>query len=162
MRKVVATVVLVAWASMTWAAEKSGCEAEGRDCFQLYTACRPVWLVVEEPTEDGTRAGLTEAMLVNAGEARLRGARIYTEKMIGEPYLYTRVTMFGGGVGMDVQLQKATYDVYSKITNYVATWERNRTGTYGENPTGFIMSEVQRGLDEFIANYLRVNGPACK
>lgn len=172
MKRVAVATVLAVWAGVAeGAGEKTECEVgaeEGvemvlrkMECFKLYTACQAVNLVVEELSEDATEIGLTKAMIVNAGEARLRGARIYRSGKSGTEYLYIRVSIVGGGINIEVSLKKRVFDFKSLDTGQAETWASSSTGTHGRN-VGLVLSSLQQHLDEFIANYLRVNEPACK
>lgn len=162
MKRVAVATALAVWACMAGAAEESPkCEAGDWECFKLYTACQRVELVVEELSEDTAKIGLTKAMLVNAGEARLRGARIYEDGKSGAGYLYIGVNIVGEGMHIEVSLVKRVFDFGSRETGYGETWESSSTGTHGKS-ANFVLSSLQQHLDRFIANYLRVNGPACK
>lgn len=46
-------------------------------------------------------------------------------------------------------------------TSWGYTWQRNTFGTHGGRAS-FVMESVRQFLDEFVNDYLRVNGPACE
>ena len=51
--------------------------------FKLFNNCKPMGLVVEELPDAAADIELTKERLVIAAESRLRGARLYTEDLIG-------------------------------------------------------------------------------
>ena len=59
--------------------------------FQLFNNCQRILLLIEDPGEGAATIGLTKERLQSAAESRLRGARLYSERIV-DPYLYVQVT----------------------------------------------------------------------
>ena len=74
------------------------------DRFELFNACRPMMLVVEELPSDAQAVGLTEERIQLATESRLRAARLYTESIekANRAYLYIRINAVGRAVDISV------------------------------------------------------------
>lgn len=128
--------------------------------FQLFTNCGKMDLVVENLSEDAKKIGLTKKAIANAVESRLRSAKLFSKK---EPasYLYIYVNVIGHAFGTSVAFNKPLYDAYTGMTFPATTWTGGATGTHGSN-SGYIMSYISQHIDEFLVDYLRVNGKACE
>ena len=63
------------------------------DCFQLWSACPPLDLIVEGLPEDAEEIGLTRERIQTAAESRLRAARLYDAE--AGHYLYVNVNVVG-------------------------------------------------------------------
>ena len=129
--------------------------------FQLFNACRPMVLVIESMDDDEAAIGLTKEALQAAAESRLRAARLYTEDMRKTDYasLYVSVHVVGRAYSILVFYIKSVTDEFG-VTAKATTWFSAPTGTHGGD-AGYIVSSLSRQLDKFLAEYLRVNEPAC-
>ena len=134
------------------------------DRFRLFNACRPMMLAVEGRPPDAQAVGLTEERIQLAAESRLRAAQRYTES--GEKANYA--TLYIGfsvvspsfnrhAANITVEYHKLVTDLATNSNALAPTWKTGRTGV-GGGDANFIISSL---LDEFLANYLRVNDPAC-
>lgn len=134
------------------------------DRFELFNECRPSQIVVESLSADAKNIGLTKERLRLAAESRLRAARLYTDsrEAASGAYLYVRVTVVGVAYAIEVNYKKRVFDLAGDVGGLATTWEVGSTGTHG-NALGsaFIMQYVSEHLDQFLANYLKVNEPAC-
>lgn len=128
--------------------------------FQLWDACRPMDLVVEDLSSDAVEAGLQPQDIEVAVRSRLRSARIYAEDAAA-PYLYVQVSVLGRAFHIKIEYKKMVRDVSTGLAFPAATWGTGSIGTHGQD-SGFILSGVSRGVDVFIDEYLRVNGPDCQ
>ena len=132
------------------------------DRFQLFNACRPMRLVVEEPSPDAWAVGLTEERIQLAAESRLRAARLYTEsdEEANYAFLYINISVVDRAFNISVWYRRSVTDLVNNSIGLATTWVTGSTGTYGGD-AGFIIQGLSSYLDEFLANYLRVNDPAC-
>ena len=134
------------------------------DRFQLFNACRPMELVVENLTPDAQAVGLTKERIQLAVESRLRAARLYTESMekANRAYLYINITInvVGRAFNTAVKYKKWVIDLENNSNGPATTWNTGSTGTYGGD-AGFIIQDLSSHLDRFLAEYLRVNESAC-
>ena len=132
------------------------------DRFRLFNACRPMELVVEALAPDARAVGLTRERIQLAAESRLRAARLYTESMekANRAYLYIRIHVEGRAGTIFVQYSKWVIDLATKSDGPAITWNTGGTGTHGGD-AGFIIQHLSSSLDEFLAEYLRVNESAC-
>ena len=62
---------------------------------------------------------------------------------------------------IELNYKKRVLDLASGRTITATTWEASSTGTHGRIGSAFIMQHVSEDLDRFLAEYLRVNEPAC-
>ena len=157
--------------------------------FGLFNACRPMMLVVEELSSDAAAIGLAREDFLRAAESRLRGARLYVEVFWkaserellaaavnddkekldaikaklpkgnpGDAVLYLQAIVIGRAVSLSVEYKKKVTDEFG-VANFATTWESTRAGMTGTGT--YIVSELSRLLDEFLAAYLRVNEEVC-
>lgn len=145
-------------------------EAE-RQRFQLYNDCKPMDYGVSLDLSDGESVqGLTEKAISDAVESRLRAARLYDSE---EPsYFFVYIHLLDSQVGgrhtgwaynMDVSFNKRVRDEASGTRRWASTWERGSIGTAPDSGTGeAILGSVRGYMDEFLAEYLRVNEKACE
>lgn len=129
--------------------------------FALFTNCQPVTLTVDL---DPGRLALTEADIRNLVESRLRAAKIYTDEVRAYmPIFSVQVNVVEDAFGVQLELTKALYDkaLYDsglEFSGPAPTWSRWITGTHNYSGGGaFILSALSQLMDEFLADYLRVN-----
>ena len=144
---------------------------KGIERFELFNACLPMLLIVEQLHDDAADINLTRETLQAAAESRLRAGRLYreffgpirTEKQYEEStnlaVLSVQVNVVGAAFNINVQYQKRVTDAFGETTS-TTTWQTSVTGTHGGN-AGFIVSGLSERLDKFLAAYLRVNKSAC-
>ena len=158
----IAVLSLIVVIGLSGAADVSYEEIERR---LLYTACAPMDLVVEElPPEAPRETGLTQTAIINAVESRLRAARLFVpieEQELGrQQYLYTNVNISGSAFSIDVELNRNVEDLGYGLQGVVTVWKTGRVGTHNGDGQ-YILGNVSRHLDTFIASYLRVNEVHC-
>lgn len=131
------------------------------DRFRLFNACRPMNLVVEDLSSDAQAVGLTRERIQLAAESRLRAARLYTEsrEKANRAYLYISIHVLGRAHSITVNYNKWVTDLANNSNGLATTWVTGGTGTH--DTAGFIIQYLSSYLDEFLAEYLRVNEPAC-
>ena len=107
-----------------------------------------------------------------AAESRLRAARLYAVTgdsledvienvmKVGGACLYVYVRVVGAAFHVSVEYNKVVKDRFGRA-NRAVTWVTRSTGTHGRD-AGFILSDLSRHLDKFLADYLRVNEAACE
>ena len=149
-------LIAVATASQVAAAQT---EVTARERFQLFNNCEPMYLIVEDVSDDAVDIGLTRERLQFAVESRLRSARLYTSTPF--PFLSVAVTVLGVAFNLNVQYFKQTVDVASGESYASPTWGRTSTGTHSRDPE-FIVSALSGYMDQFLTEYLRVNEAACE
>ena len=131
------------------------------DRFQLFNACRPMMLTVEELNFDAQAVGLTKERIQLAAESRLRAARLYTGSIEKANYalLYVNIKVVDRTFNISVWYRKGVTDWATNSDGPATMWVTGSTGHSGD--AGFIIQSLSSHLDEFLANYLRVNDPAC-
>lgn len=150
--KFVIAVLTAAVSTSALAAEPTSLER-----FRLFTNCMPIDYVIEGLTSDGETIGLSEKVLQNAVESRLRSARIYDSEM--DRYLYININVTRRSFGMSVDFRKVVFDTDSEEVGFATTWS---IGSTGVGDADYILSALYQKMDSFISNYLRVNEEACK
>ena len=139
------------------------------DRFQLWHACQPVGLLVEDMTDDAGKIGLRKPDIETAVRSRLRGARIYNDRP-SFLHLYVNVNVVGGAFAVGFYFKRfvtvsVPFWLLPERTKTPAgpatTWNFGSAGTHGGN-AGYILSAVARHADKFIDEYLRVNDDACR
>ena len=160
MRSVLAAAFLGTLLAPLAAGQESKAEASRK--FQLYDACRPVTLAIEDLNEDAAKMRLTKKSLRLAAESRLRAARLYADAPVtatSRSWLYVQVHVVGRGFQTAVAFLKAVTDRFGRM-NLATTWRTSSTGTHGGDQS-YIISGVSQDLDKFLAEYLRVNAEDC-
>ena len=133
-------------------------ECDSFECFQLYTACHPINLVVGNLSSDAEDIGLQKQAVINAAESRLRSARIY-DPSVWE-YLYVHIHIVSGAFHIVLHFNKALTDHWTSQTQLATTWKDGSTGTHGGD-SQYILGALSEHLDTFLVDFLRVNEPAC-
>ena len=128
--------------------------------FQLYTACSPVYLLVEGLPPDAAEIGLTEDAISTTIRSRLRAARIYTAEMEGLR-LYVNVNVVGPAFSYGLELDRVLLDSEHGTRGLATTWDRGGVGTHGKDP-GYILQSLGQVIDIFIDEYLAVNESTCE
>ncbi len=133
-----------------------------RDRFELFNACRPMMLVVEEISPAAQTVGLTRERIQLAAESRLRAARLYTESREKENYasLYINISVVGRAVDISVWYVRWVTDLANNSNGPAITWTTGGIGTHIHDADSIIQN-LSGHLDRFLAEYLRVNEPAC-
>ena len=153
---------------------EEGLEGEAaRERFQLYNYCRPIDFIVSfnlTNNNSETVQGLTAEDLQAAVESRLRAARLYDSE--APSYLFVYVHLMGSRVGgrhvgwvesTNVSLNKLVWDQASAQRSFASTWERSATGTVPDSAVReSVLGSIRGYMDEFLAEYLRVNEAACE
>ena len=128
--------------------------------FELYTACAPVHLVVEDVPPDAAKIGLTRDQISLTVRSRLRGARIY-DRVEGEPHLYVNVNVVGVSFSYSVELKQSLINPEQGIDGIASTWNTGGLGTHGGS-LGYILQVIGQATDRFIDEYLEINESDCK
>ena len=131
---------------------------DGIDRFQLWNACEPIYLLVESPSDDDVKLGLTHEGITTTVRSRLRAARLYRGSR-RDPHLYVNVNRVGVGFSVSLEFRKAFFDRISDRAGSATTWNTSVTGQ--SRRTDYILSSISQLTDKFIDEYLRVNEPAC-
>lgn len=128
---------------------------------RLFTHCAPVsvsYVLVfgEEVTERTLQERLPTLL-----ETRLSSARIYGDFLW--PMLDLAVFHEGPAFYWEMNFSKRARDGATGRPTSVISWRTFDFGTFGRpgDPAQFIVNGVSEALDEFIADYLRVNEEAC-
>ena len=159
--RTIATAAL-AWMIAATGAAGQECEADDEfDCFSLWTSCAPIRSFV---SVDDNEAGLQRAAVVDAVESRFRAARIFapSDTVMRSGALYVSVAFTSAAFRVSFAFFKPglVRDEYG-FQGVAITWEQGSFGTHGgQSPA--VMERVRRFIDEFMNDYLRVNGPACE
>ena len=142
-----------------------------REQFQLYNAC--MHLATSVGLEVGAEdvPGLVEADIEAALESRLRAARLYDAQ--ASSYLLAHVKPMSVEMGerrvgwayvIDFSFKKQVRDERSGQGGYAETWSQGLIGTAPDDSSagGAILQSIRAYMDQFIAEYLRVNEEACE
>lgn len=158
-----ARVLTVAVAACLTATSAAAQDISEDDRYRWYNHCRPIWLevTVNEPTPPITLAAVQAAF-----ESRLRAARLYTNEppltnpdlSISTGHLLVNVSLLDDIFNVTVQFRKPLYDpATSMLGTFGGTWQVGYFGTGLEQ----VMPMLAQTMDQFIADYLRVNEEAC-
>ena len=132
------------------------------DNFELFADCTQMNLVVERLPDIAFDIGLSEEIIQNAAESRLRSARLYRSDLDYIPYLYVNVNMTERAFSISLEYHKILYDDhYAHVSQFATTWDRGFVGTHGRD-AGYIVSSLSLLVDRFLVEYLRVNEDACE
>ena len=130
--------------------------------FQLFNGCRPMRLVVADLPSDAKEIGLNRDRLRFAAESRLRSARLHTDSRAesASALLSIRAGVLGMSFYVQLGYAKMVSDHASGREGLAETWNAGGYGTHGKD-AGYILQALSGYLDRFLAEYLRVNEPAC-
>ena len=123
------------------------------DRFNLYTNCQSIGYVPDLSIEDSS-IELSYEDLYRSLESRFRSILIYDAS--ASHYVWIDVRVVGSVFLVEANFNKLLYDPITSTDQFVTTWESDVLGTHGHNGD-FILYQVYRKIDEFLAEYLRVN-----
>ena len=157
----VGVLLVVLYFTGRLAGETSPCT--GYQCFELFNACRPTSLIVEDLPERAAEIGLTKERIQTAAESRLRAARLYhpsSPSLESPSYLYVNVHVVGQAFSISVGYRRWLHNEEFDLGGIASTWHTGATGTHGGD-AGYILQTLSEHLDLFIVEYLRANEGAC-
>ncbi len=134
-----------------------------RHVYPLYNACRPMTFIstIESPIGTAADIGLTDPLLRDAVERRLRSARLYaSDPVTGNPFLHVHVQVLSRAFHVSAMLQKRVEDPEFDIDGIATTWMKGGPGVHGGD-LSLVLSAVDLVMNAFILEYLRVNETAC-
>ena len=130
-----------------------------RERFQLFNLCRPMSVVIDLEG-DAQEIQLTDDQVQAALESRLRAASIYAEDdSPALELLHVVVSIHGPTMALALRFMKPVRDAFGQV-GIATAWEGMSSGTHGRDARG-VINFLTEHLDEFLANYLRVNESAC-
>lgn len=123
--------------------------------------CSLVGLVVEGITDDGIDIGLSEDMVTTTVRSRMRASGMFTEvRTNNQPFVYININVVGNAFSTRLEFRKRAKDVNQNGRGYSSTWDRQYTGTHGQD-AGYIISSLSLITDQFIDEYFEVNQAMC-
>ena len=137
--------------------------ADAREREELWvTNYRNLAVVIS--LEDGvSEVGLTEDMVRTKVELRLRQANIRPSARpvgINDPQtLLVSVSVVGQGFHIEIEFMRPVHWFLpdgTRADHMETVWIRGRTGTHASKPD-FILSTIDKGLDQFLNAYLKAN-----
>ena len=152
-------------AVMLVAATAVGQQPDERDVVTtigLFNNCEPMHVAALIP-EPGGLFEWEEVREVAQSTAtrRLRVARLLAGPQDGSGVLFVLVRVYGSGYVVSLEYRKLVTDLATGRTFPARTWGTTRGGLHGGTIVGAIRSTLSDQLDFFLAEYLRVNEPAC-
>lgn len=137
-------------------------DRDQRDRFQLFNECKPVHVRIVLD-EDATSIGLDKDSLKASMESRLRSAKLYgmsPDLIFLVPALVLQVDVSSRAFVVGLEYFKAVCHDATGECGPAPTWSTASFGTHGDDG-GYIRSSVAERIDQFIAEYLRVNEEVC-
>ncbi len=142
----------------------------GGEVFSFFNACSGMGYRVSISGNSSNESALRETEIASAVESRLRAARIFDERTSPnalKSYLIVQVIFTGNSASLSVEFLKPGFkDIFSRHQFFIdsrglATWQR--AWLVQGFRSGDVLAQLSKYLDEFIANYLRVNSDeACE
>lgn len=129
--------------------------------WQLWNNCEPVTLNVDI-TGNINKKGLSEKQVRDAVETRFISARIYGEAKENPGILGINLRGVGLSFSVTAHFSLPTYRLMYTDQwrhGYASTWVVANQGTSVESK--FILDILTEIVDHFVADYLRINYPAC-
>lgn len=124
-----------------------------KDRFELYTGCRPIaqlpFVSIENSSLDLAWESIFETL-----HNRLQATRIYDDA--ASDFISVNVHVVGSAFSVEVEFNKRLYDQISDIERSVTTWTSSALGTHGNN-NDYVLLEIYKQVDHFLAEYLRIN-----
>jgi hypothetical protein len=114
-------------------------------------------VLVEDLTADAGKIGLTGEQIKTKCEVRLRQAGLNPTDG-GDRLLYVNVNVVGRGFNIRLAIGRPVHYATSRGTFLIVahTWDASTAGTHIGEPK-FILSQLDLLLDQFIAEFLKVN-----
>ena len=151
-------LVLALLSLVVFLCEQVQAEITPRNRFELFNECAPIDLIVEALSEEAVNMGLTEDRIQRVVEGRLKARRLFDKQ--APSYLYVRIGIGATAFNIGVFFNKKLSDSITNLSGTAITWDTGRYGTHGKD-SAFVIRELSVNLDEFIREYLRVNGATC-
>ncbi|MDE0098798.1 MAG: hypothetical protein OXM87_04160 [Truepera sp.] len=126
--------------------------------FQLFNDCQPIDIVVERLPREAGEIGLRGEAIQATVESRLRSAHLYDPEAV--PFLYINVNVGPRAFHISLEFHKEVRDLASGLSSTAPTWLTGVTGTHGRD-SGYLLSLISRQIEEFLGEFLEVNGEAC-
>lgn len=151
-------LILIAVASVLLFGAHAGNAQESASGYdqQLFTRCAPLRVAVGL-AKTNTELELTKEALSKTAESRLRAARLF--KPDAAQFLSVDLNVVGSAFSLRIGLNSWIEDMGFGRGGTVLMWGTGATGTHGGDE--YILGLVSRHLDEFVAEYLRVNEQPC-
>ena len=139
--------------------------------FKLFNECKPMRVLVGLQLADNEAIpNLTKEAIQAAVESRLRAARLFDDGASSRVFTYVQLLrqIVGGRHSgwvyrIDFEMDKTVWDLISKEQEMVSTWTVGSLGTAPTNQAAdAILGTVRGYMDQFLAEYLRVNEKACQ
>ena len=133
-----------------------------RTVFQLLDNCAGMRVVVHLNVSENDKRidDLTDAIVRNAVESRVRAANLYATHA---PFslLYVTVQIVSHAFATKVSVQRTVEDPMTGLRGNATMWTTGNTGTHADR-SDYVMASVTEQMDEFLTSYLRVNEQACE
>ena len=128
-------------------------EIESDDLFRLFNDCNAIGLEVARVSDSLLNLGISQAVVQEAAESRLRVARLYTST--ARTSLHVAVNRHA----IQVEYRKPVRDLVTGESRPVSTFTK-AVGVQEETEAS-VMLGLSNLLDDFLVDYLRVNESAC-
>ena len=119
-----------------------------------------IFIILERLDSEASNIGLTADSIYTRVELRLRSAGLTPdiEGKNDDSYLYVNVFVVGAAYTVAVRYERRVNFTAGdqQYKHYSPTWESLSTGIHGNN-TANIMNSLDRRLDKFLNEYLKVN-----
>ena len=124
---------------------------------------KTIWVIVEHPTPEAERDGLTKDQLQTDVEARLKNAGIQVTSLVEEAYLYLNVSTVKGSSGLyayHIRLEFNQQVILERDRNVslpAPTWSLDLGGIVGASKLHEVRGDVADMVDQFITAYREQN-----
>ncbi len=119
-----------------------------------------IFIILERLGSGASNIGLTADSIYTRVELRLRSAGLTPdiEGKNDDSYLYVNVFVVGAAYTVEVRYERRVIFTAGdqQYIYYSPTWESLSTGIHGNN-AAHIMNSLDRRLDKFLNEYLKVN-----
>ena len=128
--------------------------------FQLFSGCSPVSIRITELGNYASDISLTEDVVRDLLEARLRSARIYNP-VTPLAILEANIKVLKVAYRVKLSYIKYVEDDLSGVMHQAATWVEEIIGQNSKLTSGVILDDLSYLTNEFLADFLQVNDPLC-
>lgn len=131
-----------------------------------------VHVIVQQPSEEAEKDGLTKASIQTDVEVKLRvaGIRVLTReetlKAPGSPYIYVNVDAMRNS-SFPFYAYNIRVELFQEVESVVRpgvmissiTWQNTRVGTVGANNLRQVRDDLKDDVDRFVNDWLTANPP---
>ena len=130
--------------------------------FKFFNECWPVSVHVATMGEHEKELLISEDIVRDLLETRLREARLYSSLPAPVPLLEVNIMALDAAYSVELSYIKFMDDEASGHSYHATTWDTGMIGEHPELTSGIILDALSALTDDFLDRFLEVNDPLCE